>query len=220
MDEYKILKKNILSFYKDYRKKNKEFLTTIDNEGTILTVGGDYEDSVDWDGDVIFKGEREGILLSIHNHPNSTTLPSSADFNRLCQTNCKYSVTVSSDGVLIVKNTNPLEIFDRNNVLNNKLYTSTQLAYTGFMYNMLDNFEKDYNDKIVDLKSKYHYDDVDLFENDDKLREGYFKDKNVLLTDYVSENIGGVLDNLQERLDDKVDGLDLIHISNKSVKIN
>lgn len=215
-DEYKILKKNILSFYKDYRKKNKEFLTTIDNDGNVLTVGGDYEGSVDWDDDVISKGEQEGILLSIHNHPNSTTLPSSADFNRLCQTNCKYSITVSSDGVLIVKNTNPIEVFDREHVLNNDLYTDTQLAYTGFMYNVLDNFENDYNDKIMDLKSKYHYDDIDLFENDDKLKEGYFKDKDALLTNYISGNIDGVLGNLQERLDDKVGGFDLIHISNKT----
>lgn len=217
-NELHLLKSSISSFYKHYRNKTYELLETRDYDNNVITVTNHEEGSVDWDDNVISKGEKEGILYSIHNHPNSTTLMSSADFNRLCQTNCKYSITVSSDGVMIVKNTHPLEVFNRDNILKDKFFMATERGYNSFMYNMLDDFENSYYTEIEKIKTKYNYNDFEQFDNNPELQDAYFNDKEKLLTKYCKDNMDSILNSLQDNLDNRVKGLEIIHIPKTTIK--
>ena len=104
-EEYDILMKEIPQFYRQYWNEKKENLSIIDNNKQKLDpiLGEDH--CVTFTDDIVEQAEKEGLLLTIHNHPSATSIQSSGDYYCIASLGIKYGVSISKDGIVISKNT-------------------------------------------------------------------------------------------------------------------
>lgn len=108
-EEYDALMDIIPRFYRDYYNKKQESLLIQDYDGNKYTSDGTIN-KVQHPKQAEEIGEKEGLLLSIHNHPGGCSLLSSNDVYNSGRLNEKYSMVVSKDGVTILKNSNPYDL--------------------------------------------------------------------------------------------------------------
>lgn len=178
-EEYNILMDIIPKFYRDNWNNPKEHLLMQGNNGDIFENEG-TEGSVSTPREAVNESMRNGLVLSIHNHPSdSTAYQSLGDYVTQCVgTREKYGITISKkDGVVISKLTNK-------QVSRNKLSNT----YNKLFKKIGDNFDKDKEVEIQSLK-----DDCDANKITSKqLNKKY----NEMFHGYISENIHGYVDNL------------------------
>ena len=178
-EEYNILMEVIPKFYRDNWNNPKEHLLMQGNNGDIFENEG-TEGSVSTPHEAVNESMRNGLILSIHNHPlDSTAYQSLGDYVTQCVgTREKYGITISKkDGVVISKLTN-------NQVSRNKLSNT----YNKLFKKIGDNFDKDKEAEIQSLK-----DDCDANKITSKqLNKKY----NEMFHGYISENIHGYVNNL------------------------
>lgn len=105
-EEYGLLVDRISHFYRDFRNEKTEKMYVEGYTGNIYTeYEKGTEDSVPYPIEARREARENGMLLSIHNHPTSTSYQSDGDMNTMNLANEKYMITVSSDGLMITKNT-------------------------------------------------------------------------------------------------------------------
>lgn len=104
-EEYDILMKEIPNFYRRYWNEKKENLSIIDNNKQKIDpiLGEDH--CVTFTDDIVEQAEKEGLFLTIHNHPSATSIQSDGDYYCIASLGIKYGVSISKDGIVISKNT-------------------------------------------------------------------------------------------------------------------
>lgn len=171
-EEYNTLMEVIPKFYRDNWNNPKEHLLMQGTKGDIFENEG-TEGSVSTPNEAVIESLKNGLVLSIHNHPaDSTAYQSLGDYVTQCVgTKEKYGITISKkDGVVISKLTS--KQVGRNKLSNtyNKIYTK-----------MGDNFDKDKKAEIQSLKDDYHANKITL----DQINKEY----NDLFHEHMSENV-------------------------------
>lgn len=104
-EEYDILMKEIPYFYREYWNKGKENLNIIDNNKEKIDPILGENHCVTFPDDIVKQAEKEGLFLTIHNHPNATSIQSDGDYYCIASLGIKYGISISKDGIVISKNT-------------------------------------------------------------------------------------------------------------------
>ena len=155
-NEYDTLRDAIFNFYGKYNSdKTKEHLEILStNKKKFTTHGEANKREVDWTSQMTDVAKSEGLIYGIHNHPLTTSVQSENDLNILLQGNVKYSITLSNDGIMIIKNNNGfLEIVDEN-WIRNDVYFNTLRQYRMFSIEENDNCKNQYPNEYESIMNR------------------------------------------------------------------
>ena len=186
-----LISKNIYNWVKNYWSSNTEHIITYDyEENKRIKHGKEHE--VEWDEDVVEKASKEGLLFSIHNHPNTTSFQSGNDLDMAVIANVKYNITIGKDGLMLIVNNNPVEERNLERLWTDNLYWQTHSSFKRWDINNLQEFEESHLELINNLKLEFENGDISYQELNDKLMKHYQK----FMRDNITENIESLEDEL------------------------
>ena len=106
-EEYELLMEELPRFYRDRYNLDHETQWLWDYHDKVYMEENGDAHSVRVPYSAVREGiDGDGILLSIHNHPNSCSFQSPADYRQQAQINTKYNISIANDGIIITKNEN------------------------------------------------------------------------------------------------------------------
>lgn len=190
-NEYSILRDTIFNFYKKYNSdKTTEHLEILSkNQNKFITHGKPNAREVEWTSEMRNVAQSEGLLYSIHNHPLTTSIQSQSDLEILLQGNIKYSITLSNDGLMIIKNNNEQIEIDENNWFRNDIYFNTIRQYNMFSLeennNCKDKYPSEYQDIVSRLNNNSITEEQANVEQDSIFREYSKKNKYDYAENYI-----------------------------------
>ena len=154
-NEYNILRKAIFDFYEKYNtEKRKEYLEVMDyNNNTHKIKGENYTHEVDWTQEMTDIALNEGMLYSIHNHPMTTSVQSWNDLDILLKGNVKYGITLSNDGLMIIKNNNEFLTIS-NQSWSNNIWWATYVGYNKFIDEEFNNCKEKYSNEYNSISQR------------------------------------------------------------------
>ena len=166
-EEYEYMMDVIPYFYRDYFNADKEHLIMTNNNFEEWENVGD-EGSVSPNEEMV---RNKDVLFAIHNHPNGYCFQSDGDWyvNALGRT--KYMLSVSKDGIMIVKDN------DRNYIPHP---TGTRMLYMDWVNGVID---KHLSNEKNELGSKIISGELSVKEANsqmNKILDQYIMDNNLL----------------------------------------
>ena len=192
-EEYKTLKEDIWRFWKETKNSDHEQMIVKGTDGSFFENRDGKSHSVAIPETAKkFVSDGGQLMYLIHNHPfpkgeDSSCFQSSQDINLMAFYKVKYMASIGEDGIMVVKNPTSKYLVGGQNLFSFEV----SQRYDKVFKEIVNGFHKDYEDKINSLKQEYDVDNK-LY---DELEE-YRMESNELLNDYISEHIGGFVDNL------------------------
>lgn len=183
--EYELLRDDIWEFMEATKNSANEQMIVKGNDGSSFKNKKGTVNSVHIpDGVKEFFESGGEILYTIHNHPYkdnaSSCFQSEQDFSLMHSYDVKYSVTIGKDGFMITKNNHSGANFVSN--IYDSIYTK-----------LLDEFHKEYDGQIKELKQKYDVNNKNYSELED-----YKGEINVLLNEHLTKNVGKYVKELDD----------------------
>ena len=179
-EEYEYMMDTIPHFYRDfYNAKEEHLLMTNNNFEEWRTTG--EEDHVTPNKDML---DKKDVLFSIHNHPYGHCLQSDGDWYVNARGRTKYMLSVSKDGIMIVKDN------DRNYIPHS---SGTRMLYLDWAKNVMDR-------ELSTQKSEL----IAKIKNKEISKEEANRQMNEIYSNHVMEN--NLLPTLEHDFKEEIDG--------------
>lgn len=149
--ESELISDVLTTFRKQAEGLDHEIMTVIDNEFNITNIANGGKATVEYPLDTIIKGRKEGLLMSVHNHPNKSLQMSISDVHSGTVLKEKYKFTYVDGGdLLLLKNKNVDNLYYKH------IYAEDiEKKYVQFRKDNLRQFNKKYKRKHDSLLKKY-----------------------------------------------------------------
>ena len=204
-NEYKILRKTIFDFYDKYNtEKRREHLEVMDyNNNTYIAKGDKDAREVDWTQEMTDIALNEGMLYSIHNHPTTTSVQSLNDLDILLKGNVKYSITLSNDGLMIIKNNNEfLTIGDQ--FWSNDILWSTNTAFQRFTTEKKKKCREKYSTEYESISQRLNTGEI--------TQEDANEEWDTVFREYSKTNSRSYVQNYKNKIENGENNLNIYHV--------
>lgn len=190
-EEAEIITKNLNDFAKEAKELDHEIMTVVDNDFKITKIFDGEKMTVEYPQDIIIKGSKDGLLMSVHNHPNKNLQMSIADVHSGNVLREKYKITyIDTDEFLMYKSKNVDKWFFKN------VYSEDiEKKYIQFRQDNLAQFNKKYKKQRNKLVNKLNNNKISNEEMQTEWEELY--------SDYCMENLDKNIKKLNKLLEDE-----------------
>ena len=198
IEEAEIITTQLNNFKKEATGLDYEILTAIGHDSKIIKLDNGSRNALKISPELESKGRKEGLLMTVHNHPSGKLLMSEGDIKVSTTLKEKYSLTYVDDGeFLLIKNKNV------DNLYYEHIYKEDiQKKYNGFLKENSNQFRKTHKKELNKLQSQY---------KKGKLSQEEFKNKwNGLFSEYCIKNTDKMIKKVNALLEEE--GVEFIRI--------